>query len=143
MRGPIRIREFQFDQDYAAALRLWEGMEKGIHVGPSDAPVEIQKKLQRDPDLFLIAEAEGQLIATVIGGYDGRRGFVYHLAVNAAHRGQGIGGRLMAELEDRLRTKGCLRCYLLVTPDNAEAMRYYSKRGWQLMDNHAYAKDLD
>jgi ribosomal protein S18 acetylase RimI-like enzyme len=137
------IREFHFQQDYAAALRLWEGIEKGIHVGHSDAPAEINKKLERDPDLFLVAEVDGQLVGTVIGGYDGRRGFIYHLAVHSAHRGHGIGGQLMAEVERRLRTKGCARCYLFVTPDNVEAKRYYEGRGWELMDNLPYAKDLN
>jgi ribosomal protein S18 acetylase RimI-like enzyme len=139
----ICIREFSYPDDYLYAVQLWESIEKGIHVGPSDAPAEIEKKLQRDPDLFLVAEAEGDLIGTVIGGYDGRRGFIYHLAVSQAHRGKGIGGRLMDEVEGRLRSKGCLRCYLFVTADNEEAMRYYEKRGWQFMDNLPYAKDLN
>jgi ribosomal protein S18 acetylase RimI-like enzyme len=138
----ICIREFGFPEDYAAAISLWEHMEKGIHVGPSDAPAEIQKKLERDPDLFLVAETNGGLIGTVIGGFDGRRGIIYHLAVHPNYRGQGLGGRLMDEVEARLRAKGCLRCYLLVTPDNLEAMRYYEKRGWLQMDNFPYAKDL-
>ena len=138
----VCIREFRFSEDYTRALRLWGSMEKGIHVGLSDSPDEIDKKIERDPDLFLVAEADGDLIGTVIGGYDGRRGFIYHLAVLAPHRGQGVGGRLMQEVEARLRAKGCIRCYLFVTPDNVEAMQYYQKRGWQLMDNLPYAKDL-
>jgi ribosomal protein S18 acetylase RimI-like enzyme len=137
-----RIREFHFDLDYVLAIRLWECMEKGIHIGPSDAPAEIQKKLQRDADLFLVAEFEGALIGTVIGGFDGRRGFVYHLAVDPTYRAQGVGSALMNELEARLRAKGCIRCYLFVTPDNTEAAHYYEKRGWLLMDNLPYAKDL-
>ncbi len=138
----IWVREFRAPDDYAAAVRLWDGMEKGIHLGPSDAPDEIEKKVQRDPDLFLVAEADGLLIGTVIGGFDGRRGFIYHLAVHASYRSQGVGSRLMDEVESRLRSKGCIRCYLLVTPDNKDAMRYYEKRGWVLMDNLPYAKDL-
>ncbi len=140
--APICIREFHAPDDYTRALRLWEEMEKGIHVGPSDAPAEIDKKLERDPDLFLVAEDGGDLIGTVIGGYDGRRGFIYHLAVHADHRSRGVGSRLMNEVEARLRARGCIRCYLFVTPDNVEAMQYYQKRGWQLMDNLPYAKDL-
>ena len=140
--APICIRDFHAPDDYARALRLWKNMEKGIHVGPSDAPAEIDKKLERDPDLFLVAEDGSDLIGTVIGGYDGRRGFIYHLAVHADHRSRGVGTRLMDEVEARLRARGCIRCYLFVTPDNVEAMQYYQKRGWQLMDNLPYAKDL-
>ncbi|NOH02579.1 MAG: hypothetical protein HND47_11805 [Chloroflexi bacterium] len=70
---------------------MWQGIESGMHVGRSDTPGEIQKKIQRDPDLFLVAEADGRLIGTVIGGFDGRRGMIYHLAVEkkfprAGHR---------------------------------------------------------
>ena len=138
----INILEFSYPEDCLHAIQLWESIDKGIHLGPSDAQTEIAKKLQRDPDLFLVAEADGDLIGTVIGGYDGRRGFIYHLAVSQEHRGKGIGSRLMDEVEARLRNKGCIRCYLFVTADNEEAMRYYEKRGWQFMVNLPYAKDL-
>ncbi len=141
--GSISIREFRFPEDYSPVIRFWEKIEKGIHVGRSDASGEIEKKLLRDPDLFLIAEAEGEFIGTVIGGFDGRRGFVYHLAVSAAYRGQGIGSCLLKEVEDRLRARGCLRCFLFVTSDNDEAMRFYERQGWTPMDeDRPYAKDL-
>ena len=74
---------------------LWASIEKGVRLGRSDTPDELQKKLARDPDLFLVAEEDGQIIGTVIGGYDGRRGLLYHLAVAASFRGRGIGSRLM------------------------------------------------
>jgi ribosomal protein S18 acetylase RimI-like enzyme len=86
----ISIREFSYPQDYEAARRLWEIAGPGIHVRSSDQPGEIQKKLQRDPDLFLVAEVAGTLAGTVIGGFDGRRGMIYHLAVNAGYRQHGI-----------------------------------------------------
>ncbi len=138
----IQIREFQFASDYIRALHLWEDMVKGIHVGASDAPSEIRKKLSRDPDLFLVAEAGDDFIGTVLGGFDGRRGIIYHLAVRPDYQGQGIGSKLMNEVESRLRAKGCIRCYLMVTPDNPEAIQYYEKRGWQRMENLPLAKDL-
>lgn len=138
----VCIREFRVQDDYLPAVGLWESMERGVHVGASDSLPEIEKKLQRDADLFLVAELNGKLVGTVIGGFDGRRGFIYHLAVHAAHRSHGIGGQLMEEVESRLRARGCRRCYLMVTPDNIDAMRYYEKRGWSLMDVRAYAKDL-
>ena len=118
-------------------------IEKGVHVGRSDTLAEIEKKIARDPDLFIIAESEGKLIGSVIGGFDGRRGLIYHLAVAASFRGMGIGSRLMDEVEARLRAKGCLKCYLLVTTDNPEAEGYYQHRGWQPMDTiHLFGKEL-
>lgn len=122
---------------------MWQSIERGVHTGRSDTPAEIEKKLTRDPDLFLVAEADGAIVGSVIGGYDGRRGLVYHLAVSAAFRGMGIGSRLMDELETRLRAKGCLKSYLLVTSDNPEAELYYQHRGWQPMESiRLYGKEL-
>jgi ribosomal protein S18 acetylase RimI-like enzyme len=139
----IRIREFSFPADYEPVFALWGSIEKGVHTGRSDTPAEIEKKLTRDPDLFLVAEANGIIIGSVIGGYDGRRGLVYHLAVTSAFRGKGVGSQLMHELESRLRAKGCLKCYLLVTTDNTEAEIYYQQRGWQHMDAvRLYGKEL-
>ncbi len=142
MKG-ASIREFRYPEDYPRAVELWNTAGDGVRVGPSDTPAEIEKKLQRDPDLFLIAEVGDELVGTVIGGFDGRRGMVYHLAVDARFQRQGIGSRLMNELEARLRRKGCIRCYLVVRIGNDGAMRHYDKLGWQRLDDDAlYAKDL-
>jgi ribosomal protein S18 acetylase RimI-like enzyme len=139
----IQIREFRFPSDYESVYQLWKSMEKGVHVGRSDTAAEIEKKLARDPDLFLVAESEGAIMGSVIGGYDGRRGLIYHLAVATAFRGRGIGSCLMDEVELRLRAKGCLKCYLLVVEGNTEAENYYQQRGWGHMDNiHLYGKEL-
>ena len=140
----MHIREFHFPEDFSEVEDLWASIEKGVNLGRSDTPKEIQKKISHDPDLFLIAEENGQIIGTVIAGFDGRRGLIYHLAVTASFRGRGIGSRLMGEIESRLRAKGCLRCYLMVTTDNEEAMRYYEKRGWEHMDWVVpYGKNFD
>jgi len=143
MPPSIQIREFCFPADYEPVFALWKSIEKGVHTGRSDTPAEIEKKLARDPDLFLVAEADGGIVGSVIGGFDGRRGLIYHLAVDSAFRCMGIGSRLMDELESRLREKGCLKCYLLVTSDNPEAEVYYQQRGWQHMDSvRLYGKEL-
>ncbi len=137
------LREFRFPEDYASVYHMWGEAGSGIHLGRSDTPEEIDKKTQRDPDLFLVAESQGQVIGAVLGGFDGRRGMMYHLAVAPEFRQQGIGAALMAELEGRLRAKGCRRYYLLVTYDNQDAVDFYEKRGWERMPLWAYGKDLD
>ncbi|HEX7541941.1 MAG TPA: GNAT family N-acetyltransferase [Anaerolineales bacterium] len=140
----VRIREFNYPEDYPAVRLLWVNAGPGIQLRRSDDLDEIQKKLQRDPELFLVAEADGKMLGTVVGGFDGRRGMVYHLAVAELSRKQGIGELLMDELERRLKAKGCIRCYLLVTIENESAMRFYEKRGWAHMKNvHTYGKDLE
>jgi ribosomal protein S18 acetylase RimI-like enzyme len=139
----IVIREFHFPADYQPVYQLWESIEIGVHVGRSDTPVEIEKKIARDPDLFLVAELDENIIGSVIGGFDGRRGLIYHLAVAEEYRGRGIGSCLLNAVESQLRAKGCLKCYLMVTPDNLEAAQYYERHGWHHMDYVLpYGKDL-
>ena len=130
----MQLRVFEFERDYKAVLALWQSAGPGIHVSPSDSPAELASKLKRDPDLFLVAEADGRLIGTVLGGFDGRRGIVYHLAVDAGWRGQGIGSALMDEVEARLVARGCRKAYLLVAPENSDVTRFYERRGWEIMD---------
>ncbi len=128
----ISIRPFRFPEDYETVLTLWQNAGEGIGIGVSDQPEEIEKKVRYAPDLFLLAESGSRIVGTVIGGYDGRRGMVYHLAVNADFRGQGIGTLLMDEIETRLREKGCRKAYLLVKQSNSAA-EMYEKRGWSEM----------
>jgi ribosomal protein S18 acetylase RimI-like enzyme len=141
-RDEVIIREFDLERDYAAAHALWLNSSPGVHVGLSDTREEIAKKLLRDPDLFLVAEEDGQLTGTVIGGYDGRRGMVYHLAVAEARRGRGVGKKLMVELEARLKAKGCLKYYLLVTAQNLKVVEYYQRLGWGIMPLEIMGKEI-
>jgi ribosomal protein S18 acetylase RimI-like enzyme len=139
----MNIREFLFPDDYAPTLKLWESMEMGVSVGRSDTFEEIEKKLQRDPDLFLVAEQNDEIIGTVIGGYDGRRGLIYHLAVHKDVRKQGVGAMLMNEVETRLQAKGCVKCYLLVVADNERAIHFYENRGWfEMKEDRIFGKEF-
>ena len=139
----VTFRTFIFPDDYPGVKVLWENAGPGIQLRISDEPEEIRKKTSRDPDLFLVAELEGRLVGTVIGGFDGRRGMIYHLAVDSSEREHGIGSMLMDEVESRLKAKGCVKCYLLVTNENTHAMEFYKKRGWIHMDFvKIFGKDL-
>jgi ribosomal protein S18 acetylase RimI-like enzyme len=138
----VELRTFAFEDDWPAVHALWARSGPGVQFSRSDEPIEIQKKLQRDPDLFLVAVRQGVIVGAVMGGYDGRRGLVYHLAVAPEARGLGIGRALMAEVEARMRQKGCLKSYLLVTKDNADVLAFYRELGWEVMDLHLMGKVL-
>ena len=138
----IEIREFQYPADYDRVIGLWNSAGSGVHVGPSDTPQELQKKLKRDPDLFLVAASGEEIVGSAMGGFDGRRGMIYHVAVAPAHRRQGLATRLMREIEERLRAKGCIKCYLLVFPDNADAIEFYKQSGWNVLSNVVFAKEF-
>ena len=137
----FRIREFTLD-DYDAVFAVWQNAGPGVGIGRSDSRAEIAKKLQRDPDLFLVAEDEGKIVGTVIGGYDGRRGLIYHLAVEQAYRKRGIGKLLMDHVEQRLMDKGCLRAFLLVARGNEEVIDFYNRLGWEPMDLTIMSKTI-
>ena len=138
----INIREAQIPSDFQGIFKLWQSAGPGIHISQSDSLDEIKKKQLRDPDLFLVADCNGEVIGTVLGGFDGRRGIVYHLAVSEPYREKGIGESLMTELEVRLHRKGCIRCYLLVTLDSRKNIDYYIKRGWDKLELLIMAKDI-
>jgi hypothetical protein len=87
MNQPVHICSFQQPDDCEAVIDLWESSGLGVRVVRSDTLDEISKKIIRDPNLFLVAEQKGVIIGAVIGGFDGRRGLVYHLAVAEKHRG--------------------------------------------------------
>jgi len=119
--------------DYPAVYALWQEAGPGVRLRPSDSAPEVAKKLERDPDLFLVAEAEGRIVGVIMGAWDGRRGWLHHLAVAEAYRGQGIGAALVREVEDRLRAKGCLKVNLLVRAENVAARRLYERLGYEEM----------
>jgi ribosomal protein S18 acetylase RimI-like enzyme len=129
----MQLETFVFERDFDQVIRLWGEAGPGIQLSPSDSPEGIKKKLARDPDLFLVAHQGGELLGAVLGGFDGRRGMVYHLAVRQPDRQRGVGRALMDELESRLRAKGCLKYYLLVTRDNLQAVAFYEQLGWEMM----------
>lgn len=87
MNQPDHICSFQQPDDCEAVIDLWERSGLGVRVGRSDTLDEISKKITRDPNRFLVADQKGVIIGAVIGGFDGRRGLAYHLAVSEKHRG--------------------------------------------------------
>ncbi|MGP8134619.1 MAG: GNAT family acetyltransferase [Thermoplasmata archaeon] len=125
--GP-RLRAY-VPGDFSSVRRLWR--ESGLVLGPSDTRAELERARRRNPDLFLVAEADGRLIGVVLGRFDGRRGWVNHLAVAPELRYRGIGSTLMRELERRLRAKGCPKVNLHVLRANRGICAFYERIGYE------------
>ncbi|GAA3244165.1 GNAT family acetyltransferase [Dactylosporangium siamense] len=118
------IRQFQWS-DYDAVVSVWAAT--GRDVVPR---AELEAKLTRDPELFLVDEVDGVVTGVVLGTYDGRRGWILRLAVHPDQRRQKIATRLVEELERRLAHLGCPRINLMVLPDNAAGLSFWQRLGY-------------
>jgi tRNA (guanine37-N1)-methyltransferase len=135
----VRIREVALGEDFGTITALWSEAGNGIEPGVSDTLDELRKL---DRELFLAAEGRDGIVGTAIGGFDGRCGHVYHIAVAPRFRGRKVGEALMAELESRLRSRGCLRMNLHVMPGSWQAMRFFERLGWERLSVNVYGRDL-
>lgn len=128
----MKIREFSM-QDFAAVTRLW--LRSEIKGGLGDRRTDLALKLKRDPDLFLVAEQDAEIVGSIIGAWDGRRGWVYHLAVDRRFRRKHIASRMLQEVEGRMRKKGVLKVNAMVYLWNAPSLSLFEKLGYKKQDD--------
>ena len=126
--SPIEIREFQA-VDHASALALW-ATTPGVVIRDVDELGPITAYLARNPGLSFVAVADGEIIGTVLCGSDGRRGYLYHLAVRPTHRGRGIGRTLAERAVRALADAGIDKCHLMVVDENQAALDFWRHLGW-------------
>jgi ribosomal protein S18 acetylase RimI-like enzyme len=125
--------------DLASARQLWAAAE-GIEVAEGDSPEELARYLARNPGLSSVAtDTEGRMIGAVLCGHDGRRGFVYHLAVDPKYRGRGVGRAIMQRSLAGLKQAGLPRVLLLVAADNDGGRQFWLREGWEDM---AFARPM-
>jgi ribosomal protein S18 acetylase RimI-like enzyme len=125
----LTTREFVIE-DYDQAVALWNVVE-GVEVAEGDSREEIRAYLSRHPGLSRVAEEDRTMVGSVLCGHDGRRGYIYHLAVAPTHHGQGIGKRLVQECVTRLREAGVTRALIFVAPDNPRGHAFWLRNGWE------------
>jgi ribosomal protein S18 acetylase RimI-like enzyme len=136
----MRIRQYE-ESDEQAVIALWREVlpDSAPHNDPATV---IRRKLGVDRELFLVAEADAAVVGTVMGGYDGHRGWVYSVAVHPQHRRRGIGGALIRQLEAALAERGCLKVNLQVRAANAEVVAFYEKLGYVVEERISMGKRL-
>jgi ribosomal protein S18 acetylase RimI-like enzyme len=125
----MRIREFQLT-DYDDVVSLWRTV--GLILRPGDELDGIKLKLQRDPDLFLVAEDGGEIVGIVMGAWDGRRGWINHLAVKPNRQREGIGRTLIGELEKRLFEKGAKKVNAQIYKWNTKSHDFFKSVGYEV-----------
>ena len=140
-RNTLRVRPFSED-DEPSVVALWTEVFAGDP--PRNEPRGvISRKLGVQRELFLVGEFQGQVVGTVIAGFDGYRGWVYHLAVHPRCRRRGFGRELMREAEARLKALGCPKLNLQVRSSNAEVIAFYERLGYSIEDRASLGKILE
>ena len=134
------IRRYE-PRDEESVVRLWSGC--GLVVPWNNPRRDIQRKLKVQADLFLVASLDNEVVATVMAGYDGHRGWINYLAVSPRHRRAGVGRRMMAEAEALLRAAGCPKINLQVRSTNAGVIEFYKRIGFNTDDVVSLGKRLE
>ncbi len=104
---------------------------------------DIDRKLARDPENLLVVEHDGEVVGSVMVGYEGHRGWVNYLAVHPDHRGRGLGRRLMERAEELLGRLGCAKVNLQVRSSNEEAIGFYRRIGYSVDDSVSMGRRLE
>jgi ribosomal protein S18 acetylase RimI-like enzyme len=123
----IHIRPFE-TRDEEQVIALWR--ECNLVVPQNDPKKDIQRKTKVNPELFLVGVVEDRIVATIMGGYEGHRGWVNYLAVSPPHQRKGYGRQMMDALEVKLRAMGCAKINLQVRETNTEVIAFYKAIGY-------------
>ncbi len=134
------VRPFQ-DSDEHAVIDLWREVfnSEEPHNDPARA---IRQKRAIERDLFLVADVDGAVVGTAMGGYDGHRGWIYSVAVSPGFRRRGIASALIRRLETDLAHRGCLKVNLQVRVGNVQAILLYEELGYCVEDLVSMGKRL-
>ncbi|MHB1519369.1 MAG: GNAT family N-acetyltransferase [Acidimicrobiales bacterium] len=130
----IRLRDATPD-DFEGVLTLWRIAD--VEPTHTDDVESLTRLLDRDRFALLIAEADGQVVGTVICGWDGWRGSIYRLAVAPTHQRTGVARTLVAAGEDRLRSFGAVRLAAVVAETSPAAVGFWTTAGWERQSNRA------
>jgi ribosomal protein S18 acetylase RimI-like enzyme len=121
-------------------VALWQAT--GLTRPWNDPRADIARKLSVQPELFLVGEEQGSVVATAMGGYDGHRGHINYLAVAPKYQGTGLGKELLAHLEGLLLGMGCPKINIQVRLDNDAATGFYTHVGYEPFEVHDLGRRL-
>lgn len=138
--GAWRIRPCR-RADEAAVIVLWQAC--GLTRPWNDPSKDIARKFAEQPELFAVAELDGELVGTVMAGYEGHRGWINYLAVTPKLQRGGLGRALMHWAELRLRERGCPKINLQIRRGNSAVIAFYESLGFSEDDVMSMGKRLE
>ena len=125
-------------EDYDKVYALWMSCKNMGFNNIDDSREGIEKFLRRNPSTNFVAEEEGRIVGIVLAGNDGRRGYVYHMAVAEDQRGKKIGSRLLTLALDALKAEGIAKVALLVFKRNEVGNAFWESVGFKVREDVAY-----
>ncbi|MBS4081172.1 GNAT family acetyltransferase [Pseudomonas rustica] len=125
-----------------AVIALWETVF-GYETAHNTPSLAIDKKLAVADELFFVALRDEGVIGTVMGGYDGHRGWLYSVAVHPAHRREGLGAKLVRHAEDALIARGCMKINLQIISANASVAAFYEALGYSIEPRISMGKKIE
>ena len=125
-----------------AVIALWETVF-GYETAHNTPSLAIDKKLAVADELFFVALRDEEVIGTVMGGYDGHRGWLYSVAVHPAHRREGLGAKLVRHAEDALIARGCMKINLQIVSANASVAAFYEALGYSIEPRISMGKKIE
>lgn len=126
--------------DQQAVVALWQSC--GLLRPWNDPVVDILRKQSVGADLFIVGLDNNTIVAVLMGGYDGHRGWMNYLAVDPAVQGKGLGGQIVHALEKRLLAIGCPKINLQIRTDNEKVINFYKSCGYSTDDVTSMGKRL-
>ena len=136
----MKIRPFEIENQ-TAVIELWRVC--ALVVPWNDPVKDIARKMKVDADLFLVGESDGEIVATVMGGYEGHRGWINYLAVSPQHQRKGYGRKIMEFVEQRIQLKGCPKINLQIRGTNSQAAAFYQAIGYDIENVIGLGKRLE
>ena len=133
------IRAFE-PEDEKAVIELWQNA--GLTRPWNSPEKDIVRKLKVQSQWFLVAQMDQKLIASVMAGYDGHRGWINYLAVDPSVQGQGVGRKLMESVELLLAEFGCPKINLQIRKGNQGVIDFYEKIGYSEDEVVSFGKRL-
>ena len=128
----MKIENFNIEM-YSEVFDIWK--RTGLTLGLSDTLDQVERIASLNSELFLVGIEDNEIKAVVMGAFDGRRGYVHHLAVKPEYQRKGYGRMMMEELHKRFLKQDIKKVHLFVEIDNEGVIEFYKKIGWHVRDD--------
>jgi ribosomal protein S18 acetylase RimI-like enzyme len=130
---PISLLPMSID-DFPGMIALWKSLP-GIGLSSADEREKLAEFIEKNARTCFVLKTEGGVVGTILGGNDGRRGYIYHLAVEPKYRKYGYGKILVNAVLENFKLDGIQKSHIFVISDNREGIDFWQHIGWALRDD--------